>query len=617
MNKHTKWFRNKEFITKATGEVFNKPFWIEEDNVPVPYPSSSGAQQIVNECVSIYQDVTLPAFGFRQLDLGNGYVPVQLVGNLAIEVDEFYIKDYICHVLSLMPNGKKIVDAMTQKYDRFFSRRMLTCLRRDANCKPFRDNRSTAYRFYRNGIVKIKSDSCVLISYEDLPEDNFVWASQIIDRDFDPDLVGEFDKDQFVSDLTQKPGNHFHKWCQNLCKIQDVDDQSAWIYDPKKFKSLVSGFGYLLHQNWNEYKCVVLVDADLQSGEANGRTGKSVVLDDALAAALNSTTIEADQVKTGDSNKFLFHNVGRDTQYICLDDACNDFPFNTLFAKITGSFTCEMKYGGIFQFPKNRKPKLGLTTNHPLKGEGSSYIDRQHIVEVGGFYRFHKMELGKDPHTTFHDGWLFDEEWSDTNWKEFDAFCVKALRFYLSEGLLGGKSTSNYKLRKLQSSVGCNQLVNTLHLFLETNVGYETYSRYITGMSEEQKGRCLEEFVEEAIPNEQYSPRHLTKSMRLVANHFDFKINVGSQARTQRRFGPSQMAVDAYRITTASNPFMRDGVDSDAPSGPSKDPAPSEWSEEEVLKQFENMDSRFKLEKQLAAEAVNSPALLDPPVRSK
>ena len=70
---------------------------------------------------------------------------------------------------------------------------------------------------------------------------------------------------------------------------------------------------------------------------------------------------------------------------------------------------------------------MGLSTNHAIIGDGSSYTDRQHIVEVGEFYRWHKMEKLQDP-SKFHGGWLFDDEWSDRNWQEFDSFCVNSLR---------------------------------------------------------------------------------------------------------------------------------------------------------------------------------------------
>ena len=115
----------------------------------------------------------------------------------------------------------------------------------------------------------------------------------------------------------------------------------AWdMRNKNKFKTLASGFGYLLHQKWNEYKCVIFVDSDLEEGKANGRTGKSLVLDDALSHALESVTVEADSLKKDRSSKFLFHGVNQSTQYICLDDACKDFEFSTLFSKITGPFTC-------------------------------------------------------------------------------------------------------------------------------------------------------------------------------------------------------------------------------------------------------------------------------------
>ena len=546
------WFYDADFLNQIMDEVRKEPFWIESNGLVVPFPSDNSGG--LSASLASYFQYALPALGFYNLILGDDgeFVPVHIRGSIVREVNEFYIRNFIKYAFSLTPNGNEVIDAMTIKGDRFFGKRVLTSLRPVYDLKPLKDSRSTSYRFFNNGVVKTKADSIELITYDDLPDGSFVWGNQIINRDFDSSLVDSYSDDSFISDITGKEGHQFHKWVQNLCKQQD--DSSKWVYQENKFKTLSSGFGYLLHQYWNEYKCVILVDEDLEAGQANGRTGKSVVLMDALSHALDTVVVDAGAIRKGADNKFLWNFVLPSTQHIAMDDCREDFDFNTLFSKITGPMVCERKYGGMFQFSKNDKPKLSLSSNHPIIGDGSSYTDRQHLCEVGGFYRWHKMEAFKSP-DKFHGGYLFEDDWGNQNWQEFDAFCVKSLRYYLSKGLIGGGASSNYALKKLHNQVGSAELVSTLHRFLETNVGEETYQKKLVGMTNEEETRCLQEFVEDAHPEETFTKNKISTSFYAVASYFGFHINKGSDPRPQARFGGK--GVNKYLITSSAKPFFK------------------------------------------------------------
>ena len=556
-----KYFMDLEFVGTVNAGVFNDPFWlVDGDGIPLPFPTpEKGLDHLVNK----YLQQVLPSYGFCSYFDGISYTPIHLKDGVAVEVDEKYIQHFISFAFRLMPFGNEILDNMSHVSGRFYGKRVLDTLRPVVDLDPLKDSRSTAYRFYSNGVVCVKADSVVFKKYSDIPSDSFVWADKINFRKFDPSLVENFDKDKFLSGEIGV-GHEFYKWCVNLCKSRN--DDGEWIFDNKKFRSLASGFGYLLHQYWNEYKCVILVDENLQEGEANGRTGKSVVLMDALSHALSTVVVDAGEIKKGKDNKFMFHFVEPSTQYISLDDSREDFEFSALFSKITGPLQAQKKYGGFHQFSKDEKPKMGLSTNHAVLGDGSSYTDRQHIVEVGEFYRWHKMEKLQDP-SKFHGGWLFDDEWSDRNWQEFDSFCVNSLRYYLSYGLVGGKPSDNYQLKKLIQTVGSNELVDTLHRFLKENEDKTVYSKAVDGMSSDELSRCLLEYVEEHCPDENLSKKQLTINLRQVALHFGFYLNGGRKDRKQVRFGPLNVGVNSYLIsrsmfssssdTTVSNPIKK------------------------------------------------------------
>ena len=64
---------------------------------------------------------------------------------------------------------------------------------------------------------------------------------------------------------------------------------------------------------------------------------------------------------------------------------------------MTGNITVNKKFGSMFDLKGHDKPKIALSTNHTIKGDGYSYDDRQHLVFAGEYYQYHKKVLGKSP----------------------------------------------------------------------------------------------------------------------------------------------------------------------------------------------------------------------------
>jgi len=203
---------------------------------------------------------------------------------------------------------------------------------------------------------------------------------------------------------------------------------------------------------------------------------------------------------------------------------------------------------------------MSISSNHPILGDGASYTDRQHIVPVGSFYRLHKMEFNKSP-DKFHGGWLFDEDdWGTKNWAEFDATCVYALRYYLDMGLIGGGYSEKYALHKLDAAVGSADVRDALYRILTkyNGSGDPLYQKSVDEMSDEHRSRSLSDYLAEQVPGEEFSPTRISSSLRLVAEHYGFKVNVGyPDGRKQVRFGKSVKGVNAYLITDSKNPFPK------------------------------------------------------------
>ena len=541
-------FYSTEHINKCIDALLANPFWDE---------CSDGSITIDKGCVLRYFEVGLPSMGFHLFDHDGHYVPVQLNNGIIREVDHKDVKSFVQRIMSYLPNGKDIIHGMTQAYTHFFDSKVLTALPILQEYKLLKDSRSCAYRMHSNGVVEIRNDGSVkLISYDDLPENSLVWSSNILPRAINMDLLNQYNEETFVSDNTDKEGNHFYKWMQNLTKKLDGN---KWVYNPQSFKSIASGFGYMLHRYWADHKVICFLDENPTDDSANGRTGKSMVMNYAINAALESVIVDGKVLSSKNANSsasnFKFNGVTPSTQYIGIDDCHETFDFSSLFNLVTGDICVNKKYGQMFDLKGHDKPKLALSTNHTIKGDGFSYDDRQHLCFVGEYYQYNKKVLGITP-DKLHGGWLFDEEWGATNWAEFDVTCVNSLRYYLSNGLVGGGINAQYKLNKLYASVGSKELVSSLHRFLEKHDGLVTYQKYMDGMDDSQADRCLQEFITDETGDKLALPR-LSLVLKQVANHFAYKLNSGyKDNRKQVRFGEGVGdAVNAYEITSRTKPF--------------------------------------------------------------
>ena len=84
------------------------------------------------------------------------------------------------------------------------------------------------------------------------------------------------------------------------------------------------------------------------------------------------------------------------------------------------------------------------------------------------------------------------------------------------------------------------------------------YQKSVDEMSDEDRIHSLSDYLAEQVPGEEFSPTRIGTSLRLVAEHYGFKVNVGHKdQRIQKRFGKSIKGVNAYLITDSKNPFPK------------------------------------------------------------
>lgn len=191
-------------------------------------------------------------------------------------------------------------------------------------------------------------------------------------------------------------------------------------------------------------KAVVGVDGkQSEVGVSNGRTGKSLV-GELLKRVINTQYING---KIADINKdpFIWDEVTAKTRLVFMDDVRRDFNLEMLFANITGDWAVNYKGGRRCTIEFKDSPKIYLTTNHMLSGEGSSFLDRQWIIAFSDYYN--------DEHKPADDfGCMFFDEWDYEQWNLTWNLVAQCIMLYFRFGCVESPG-ERVEMRRLRQEI--------------------------------------------------------------------------------------------------------------------------------------------------------------------
>ena len=341
------------------------------------------------------------------------YVFVRVTNNLIDHTSEKEIKDYILSYLL------EIDDYTIYNYfaecTRYFREEFLTLLS-SINVFFIEDTKDTAYLYYRNCAVSIKYNNISTIDYIDLG--GYVWKDHDIDRDFDLCEVGECNYKTFI---------------ENICGK-----------DSSRIKSMESTIGYMLHGWKNLAYCpAVILNDEVITDNPEGGTGKGLFMN---ALSHMKKLVFIDGKSFNFEKSFAYQTVSADTQILCFDDVKKYFDFERLFSVITEGLMLEKKNRDAIRIPFSKSPKIAITTNYAISGEGTSFERRKWELELAQHYT-------KEFTPLVEFGRLMFGEWNDAEWCQFDNYMIHNLQKYLEEGLLKSEFV-NLKIRKLSAKTG-------------------------------------------------------------------------------------------------------------------------------------------------------------------
>ena len=349
----------------------------------------------------------LESQGFRKFfpDGSNKSTFVKIVSDIVEETSVEKIKDFVLD--NLLSRGEFDVWKLCVNYSTLFSEQYLLMLE-TISLIMLRDKKDTSYIAYQNGILTITKDNVDLVDYMDV--DGFVWKSHIIPRDFVKSANTDNDYKTFISNVSNN--------------------------DPAALECVI---GYLLntYKNKMNNKAIILND-EVISDNPEGGTGKGLIVQ-GLKRIRRTSILDG---KSFDDNKsFPYQTVSQDSQILVWDDVKKNFNFEKKFSLVTEGLTIERKNKDAIKLSVENSPKILISTNYVIRGDGNSHDRRRHEIEIAQYY-------GKDL-TPFEEfGRQLFDDWSALEFTSFDNYMVSCIQLYLKLGLVK-QTAKNLKLRKL------------------------------------------------------------------------------------------------------------------------------------------------------------------------
>lgn len=311
-----------------------------------------------------------------------------------------------------------------------------------------RDSATECYFYFLNGFVTVTKDSLTFKKYDQL--DGFIWRKHIIEQEIQIDLAD--------------PESSMFK--DFLMKVSNCEEE--------RYDSLRTNIGYLLSSYKDRSNCraIVFMDTKLASlEESNGGNGKSLT-STAIGHLKTLQFMPGKQFNSGD--KFSMQTINEGDQIIMIDDITDKFDFQDLFPVLTGEFRVEKKYQGAFNLPFESSPKIVISTNFVLSGEGSSYERRKAEFEFSDYFNADNTPLDEY-------GKLLFDQWDSKEWNDFFVYMMGNCQYYLQQGL------------KIAPSVN----IEDKKLLMKTSYEFADFIKSRKLKGEIEKGKLYIDFIQE------------------------------------------------------------------------------------------------------------------------
>lgn len=408
-------------------------------------------------------------FGLVRIAEKDSFRMVHVTGSVVREVDPHYVQHYL---LNFTEQIKKIdvLRMLLRGGSQYLGPEKLSQMYY-LDLRFIQPDKETQYFFFKNVFWKVTVDG---IEQGKMPElSKHVWSDQLID--FEPKYIGaplmeaervgeewslKFHKEFHRSDIAlyfeRSSAFHWRK-VQAMEKNEDgtyciVDREHAErVTEADKrfhrahFMGKVLAAGYVLHdyRDYSNAKAIIAMDGEeSEVGRSQGGTGKSIY--GKMFKYMTPFKLIDGKKKNLEDDNHLWEGVDERTRVVLFDDVRTNFPFEFLFAVITTGMTVNPKREKRFDV---EPPKVIITTNHTLNGEGNSFERRQYLISFSDYYN-----RARKPSDEF--GRQFFHEWDWEQWNLFYNWMASCAHAYLKHGLRFEIPQDELRRRKLRQQIG-------------------------------------------------------------------------------------------------------------------------------------------------------------------
>ena len=315
--------------------------------------------------------------------------------------------------------------------------------------------------YFKDNFWEVKEDSIREYDYSSITHQ--IWRDQVNDiptkRTDRLIHITKVNDDKYSYELTETGSKcHFLQFLINTSnftwrldkKGEEVPEAEA-LDNQTHLVAKLAAIGYILltTKDRNVSRAVVAMDGkQSEIGVSNGGSGKSVLgyLFQHVMPTISVNGKTVDFLK----DNFTWDEMTVKTRLAFIDDVRTNFPFEHLFANITGDWTVNYKGERRATIPFDKSPKIYVTTNHALNGDGSSFDRRQWKIAFSDFYN--------ETHQPQHDfGCLFFDEWDFDQWNLLWNMLAECVQIYFKYGVVQAPS-DRIEQRQLRQFMGENFL---------------------------------------------------------------------------------------------------------------------------------------------------------------
>ena len=331
------------------------------------------------------------------------FIIIRVLDNIVKEVGKKELVDEILHFLLVIECVSKPIHhfAVKKMNEAISDDTLISLPEKIVNVR--RDKKDAMQLYFQNCIVKITGNKIKTHPYTDL--DGLIWESQILNRQY---LPKETDRE-----------SDFKKFVFNISN-----------QETERYMSICSVLGFLIHNFKSPGYCpAIIFNDEVISDNPEGGTGKGLLVK-AVEQFIKTVVIEG---KTFNFDKnFVYQEVNADTMLLSFQDVNKTFNFERLFSVLTDGINVEKKGLQSIHYSFYDSPKIAITTNYALRGDGSSHRRRKFELEIAQYY-----SDTKKPEHEFDK--MFFIEWDADDFQLFDDFMIECAQFYLTNGLVEQK----------------------------------------------------------------------------------------------------------------------------------------------------------------------------------